>query len=337
MSISIIPFDAARHLDTAAELLGDRHRRDRRRDPRLPANFDNKSDCRGQIENQLNAPGWYGVLAESGGKAAGFGIMAPQFVAPTNMLASFFPPRGASINYAGYAAREGMEYDVYREIYAALADEFVRRGVFDHGINVSASDAATADAFNSLGFGRNLACAIRTVDPVGRQAAAIEVHQASAEDYPVIEALGEELTLHHTKSPIFNPYIRESDQASHEFVKGLLNDAEANAHWIGYDNGRAIGMNTFMQPFFLSPLTIPDRTIYLFLGVVTADARMGGVGSAILSRSVAWAREKGYKHIALHFATANISGAKFWQSSGFQPIDFGMRRHIDERIAWANR
>ena len=337
MSITITPFDAAKHLDTAAELLADRHRRDRKRDPRLPANFDNKSDCRGQIENALNATGWYGVLAESGGKPAGFGIMAPQFIEPTNMLASFFPPRGASITYSGYAAREGMEYDVYREVYAALADEFVRRGIFDHAINVSATDAVTVDTFNSLGFGRTLACAVRGIDPVDRKAAALEVHQASAEDYPVIEALGEELTLHHAKSPIFNPFIRESDPASHEFIKGLLNDPDGNAHWIGYDNGRAIGMNTFMQPFFLSPLTIPDRTIYLFLGVVTADARMGGVGSAILSQGVAWAREKGYKNVALHFATANLSGARFWQTSGFKPIDYGMRRHIDERIAWANK
>lgn len=160
---------------------------------------------------------------------------------------------------------------------------------------------------------------------------------AHGEDYPAIEALGEELTLHHARSPIFNPYVRESDEASHAFIKGLLQDPEANAHWVGYDGGRAVGMNTFMQPFFLSPMTVPDRTIYLFLGVVAQDARQGGVGSAILSQGVTWARDAGYDHIALHFATANISGARFWQSSGFGPIEYGMRRRVDERIAWANK
>jgi GNAT superfamily N-acetyltransferase len=160
---------------------------------------------------------------------------------------------------------------------------------------------------------------------------------ASAEDYPVIEMLGEELTLHHTRSPIFNPYIRESDEASHAFVKGLLQDPDGNAHWVAYDDRRAVGMNTFMQPFFLSPMTVPDKTIYLFLGVVAQDARQGGVGTAILSRGVQWARDEGYTHIALHFATANVSGAKFWQASGFRPVEYGMRRRIDERIAWANR
>ena len=41
--------------------------------------------------------------------------------------------------------------------------------------------------------------------------------------------------------------------------------------------------------------------------------------------------------IALHFATPNLSGAKFWQSSGFEPVEYGMRRRVDERIAWANK
>jgi GNAT superfamily N-acetyltransferase len=337
MSITLTQFDAAKHLETVAALLADRHRRDRARDPRLPATYDDPAQCRAVIEQSLATAGWSGVLAESGGQPVGFGIMAPQFIEPTHMLASFFPPRGASLGYGAYAARAGMEYDVYREIYAALADEFVRRGIFDHAINVPATDAATIDAFNSLGFGRTMACASRGVDPVERSTASIDVHQAGGEDYPVIEALSEELTLHHAKSPIFNPFVRESDPASHEFIKGLLNDAEANAHWVGYDNGRPLGMNTFMQPFFLSPMTVPEKTIYLFLGVVTGDARMGGVGSAILSQGVTWAREKGYNNVALHFATANLSGAKFWQSSGFKPVEFGMRRHIDERIAWANR
>ena len=134
-------------------------------------------------------------------------------------------------------------------------------------------------------------------------------------------ALNEELTLHHARSPIFNPYIRESDASSHDFQKNLLTDAATNAHWVGYENGKPVGMNTFMAPFFLSPMTVPEKTVYLFQGIVTQDARAGGVGTAILSKGVEWAREQGYEHVTLHFASANLSGAKFWQSSGFKPVD----------------
>jgi GNAT superfamily N-acetyltransferase len=337
MSITTQPFDPASHLDIAARLLAARHARDRARDPRLPAAFADAKAARDQVAHALETKGWAGVVARDGGEIVGFAIMTPTYTEPTHMLAAFFPPKLASFGYATYATRAGNEYDAVREMYRVLADQFVRRGIFDHATAVHAGDAATLDAFSSLGFGRQMCCAIRGVAPVERAAATIEVHMAGPEDQSVIDALSEELILHHAKSPIFNPYPRESDEAAHAFVANLLQDPEANAHWVGYENGRPVGMNTFMQPFFLSPMTVPEKCIYLFQGVVTEDARQGGIGSAILARGVEWAREQGYQHIALHFATANVSGAKFWQSSGFQPVEYGMRRHIDERIAWANK
>jgi GNAT superfamily N-acetyltransferase len=261
--------------------------------------------------------------------------MTPQLVAETSFLAQFFPPRGASRSFAAHAAREGGEYDVYREMYAALADEFVRRGFFEHMVSLPAQDAAAIEAFVSLGFGTTSACAVRGVEPVERAGASIEVHQASAEDFGVIASLRDELTLHHARPPIFSPWLTEADQAAYSLIQGLLQDPEANAHWVGYRDGKPVGMTTFMPPSFLAPMELPDSTIYLFLGVVTEEARLGGIGSAILARGVDWARENGYAHIALHFATPNVSGAKFWQDNGFVPVEYGMRRTIDPRIAWA--
>jgi hypothetical protein len=50
---------------------------------------------------------------------------------------------------------------------------------------------------------------------------------------------------------------------------------------------------------------------------------------------MAWAQDEGYQWCALHFAAANIVGANFWLGHGFRPIEHRLRRHIDERIAWA--
>lgn len=338
MDITVAPFDRARHLDDAARLLAGRHRRDRARIPFLPAAFEDPAACRPQVEHVFDSTGWFGVVAHAAGASVGFAIMTPQLIAPTHFLASFFPPRGASIGYAAHATTEGMEYDVYRAMYAALADHFVARGFFDHAVSLPAPDLETREAWASLGFGRAMTCAIRDNGPTSRPAAtSVELHQAAAEDAEIIFRLNEELTLHHARSPIFNPHIRESDDASHDFQRGLLQEPAANAHWVAYEDGRAVGMNTFMLPFFLSPLTVPEKTIYLFQGIVTQDARAAGVGTAILAKGAEWAREQGYRHIALHFASANLPGAKFWQSSGFLPVEHAMRRHIDDRIAWADR
>jgi GNAT superfamily N-acetyltransferase len=338
MDVTTMLFDRTRHLDDAARLLAGRHRRDRARIPFLPAAFEDPAACRPQIEHAFDSPGWSGVVAQAGGEVVGYAIMTPQLIPSTHFLASFFPPRGVSIGYASHATKEGMEYDAYRAMYAVLAEHFVARGFFDHAVYLPAPDPEAREAWTSLGFGRAMTCAIRDNGPTARAPAKnVVLHQAGAEDAEVIFRLNEELTLHHARSPIFNPYIRESDGASHDFQRGLLQDPAANAHWVAYEDGRAIGMNTFMPPHFLSPMTVPEKTIYLFQGVVTQDARAAGVGTAILSKGAEWAREQGYQHIALHFASANLPGARFWQSSGFRPVEHTMRRHIDERIAWANR
>jgi hypothetical protein len=41
--------------------------------------------------------------------------------------------------------------------------------------------------------------------------------------------------------------------------------------------------------------------------------------------------------MTLHFAAPNLQGARFWLSSGFVPVEYGLRRRVDERIAWANK
>ncbi len=36
----------------------------------------------------------------------------------------------------------------------------------------------------------------------------------------------------------------------------------------------------------------------------------------------------------LHF-DADFAGARFWLGNGFRPVEHRLRRHIDERVAWA--
>jgi GNAT superfamily N-acetyltransferase len=197
-------------------------------------------------------------------------------------------------------------------------------------------DRTVEEAFVSLGFGRTLTAALRGVEPIGSvQPDGVELHAAAAEDSEVIFALNEELNLHHTRPPIFWPMLTETADSSHAFTRDLLNDPTTNAHWVAYEGGRPVGMNTFMAPFWISPMLTPEKTVYLYQGIVSEDARRGGLGRRILAQGVDWAREQGYEHVALHFASPNVSGARFWQSQGFAPIEHRMTRHIDERIAWA--
>jgi GNAT superfamily N-acetyltransferase len=337
MSITVTTFDSRRHLDAAAKLLATRHARDRARDPRFPARFDDATECRAMIENEANEHDAFGVAAESGGDVIAFAIMAPFLVVPTHYTANFFVPRSAQLGYGAHAAAEGMELDAYREMYAVLAAHFVERGIFDHLAYIAPRDAAVNEAFVSLGFGRALTCAIRDVSPVEAPATAgIEMHLASAEDAAVIAKLNDDLAAHHAASPIYWAHVREADASAQEHQRTLLESPDANAHWVAYDHGKPVGMNTFMPPDWISPMLQPDKLVYLYQGIVAPEARRGGVGATILRRGIEWARDHGYEHVALHFASPNVPGARFWQSQGFVPVEHRMARHIDERVAWAH-
>jgi GNAT superfamily N-acetyltransferase len=337
MGLTTAPFEPARHLDAAALLLAGRHARDRERDPRFPAAYEVPAACRPLIQEALNGPGAYAVVATAGEQVLGFAAATTFLPPPTHMTAGFFPPRTAQLGYTAHAAREGDEYDVYRAMYADIAAHYVRNGYFEHYAYVAPLDDAVNHAFTTLGFGRALTAAMRdAATPVDNGARdGLELHMAASEDASVVAALNRELSLHHAAAPIFWPYIHEAVPSSIEFQKNLLKEAGENAHWIAYDGGTPVGMNTFMAPSWISPMLTPEKTVYLYQGIVSKAARRGGVGKAILGQGVAWAREQGYEHVALHFASANIEGSRFWQANGFRPIEHRLSRHIDERIAWA--
>jgi GNAT superfamily N-acetyltransferase len=336
MRLNVKSFDRSRHLEPASILLAERHVRDREREPFFPAAFEAPPATRALIERVLENPHTDGVVAEQDGEIVGFLLMTMQLTEATHFLSSFFPARGAGAPYTGHATKAGMEYDVYREMYRILADRFVKRGVFDHSINFPAADKVTHETWESLGFGRASTCAIRDVSPTARAASdGVELHMAGEEDIDVVLELNRELALHHARSPIFFPHFPESDPAIRDYQKNLLTDTAHNTCWVAYKDGQALGMNTFMDPYFLSPMTVPENCIYLFQGIVSEKARAGGVGTAILSRGVEWAREQGYEHIALHFMPSNLPGSAFWTSSGFRPVEHGLRRRVDERVAWA--
>ena len=317
-------------------MLAERHARDRARDERFPGAYEVPAACRPHIESAAAGPAGFGATAVDGGEVVGFMLAQPFLANPTHMTALFFAPRTINIGYDMHAAAAGREFEAYRELYASVGAEAVRRGFFDHNIYVAARDTAVHEAVVSLGFGRSVVAAMRGVEPLDASTdAAVEMHLASSEDAAVVFALNEELTLHHARAPIFWPHLAEASESSHEFTRELLSESEKNAHWVAYKGGEALGMNTFMPPNWIPPLLAPESTIYLYQGVVSERARSGGIGRAILSHALGWAREQGYRHVALHYASANVSGGRFWSATGFTPIEYRMTRHIDERIAWA--
>ncbi len=324
-------------LEAIAALFAERHRRDRTRVAFLEPRLEDRAAASELVEPLLSNGRARVAIAEAGGQVVGFLAGEEMLFAPTDMASQYVPPHSISMPIEGHAVADGYDpVAVYRALYGFLSRDWVARGFFVHRCAIPPADAGIQEAWVSLGFGRYMTAATRPTAPVARPAAGgLEIQRASPEDIDVVEELVESLNAWHWEPPISWPIVRTAGNAAHEFTLQQLRSGDL-PYFVAYQDGRPVGMQTFLRPGFTPPVVAHAGDVYLFEGVVSDEARGGGVGTALLRRSMDWARSAGFESCTLHFASPNPSGAPFWLGHGFVPVEHTMERRIDERVAWAH-
>jgi GNAT superfamily N-acetyltransferase len=106
--------------------------------------------------------------------------------------------------------------------------------------------------------------------------------------------------------------------------------------WIALRGSEVVGMQLFDASHrHLAELVTPEQAIYLLGAYTTPAARGQGVGGALLSRSLEWARDAGHTWCVLDYLPANPAGAHFWERHHFQPLVYRLCRQLDERVLQA--
>jgi GNAT superfamily N-acetyltransferase len=337
MPVDIMPLEREDR-EAAAELLARRHAMDRSREWDLPDRYEEPAAALELIDALLDAPAASGVIARRNGRAVGFLAGLMRTPSPLSPGAKFVRARAAFVPYQGCALADREDGELLRELYAALSPTWVDRGFFSHYIELPALDFSAAEAFGSLGFGRQMTLAVRRVaEPVeDAREDGFSVRRAGPDDLRRLLWLGGLLGEHHAASPSYLAYLREPDQEIEATMRGLLEDPPYH-QFIAVRGETVLGAQTFRAPEPVSPLARPERAVYLWEGIVAPSERRSGVGRALLAKAMPWATGAGFSACVLHFLSANIAGARFWQANGFWPLTHTLARHIDERIAWAKR
>lgn len=330
-SLRLAPFDDS-CLDAAATLLAARHRRDRAHEPALPERFMLPDAARVAVLaawREVNVHG--GIAAWRGERLVGFLIGAPD-------LREIWG-RSVWVRYAGHALAADEAPDLYRDLYAVAAPQWLARGYFAHYVELPADDQASLNLWFQLSFGTQQAYAIRPLAaievPNPPHVPAITIRRAGSGDTDVFVELQKLLWGHLGRSPVYSVRLPEDLHGAHEDAAATLADPQV-AVWLAEQDGATVGA-VEMRPLTSGDdlLDVPEQCCYFAFAATRLDARGRGIGTLLTAHALREAHTAGYVAALTNWRTTNTQAARLWPHLGFRPFQYRLHRLIDHRIAWS--
>jgi GNAT superfamily N-acetyltransferase len=314
-----LPF-ADEHLDGAAELLAERHRRQRLVEPLLPERYESPTETRPLLEELLAREGASGAVSMAAGRVTGYVLGAPKDgkVWGSNVW----------VEVAGHAVREA---EVARDLYGAAAARWVDEGRTRHYVVVPATDAPLVDAWFRVGFGLQHVHAVRELhDEPAADDPAIQVGDAEERDLDALVELAPLLSEHQNLSPVFGSIPAEDPAEIRAELREELGKPELG-NLVAEIDDRVVG-NFFVCPLEMSSahttLGRPDGVAFLGFAVTHPDVRGSGAGLALTNASFRWARRHGYEAMVTDWRATNLLSSRFWPARGFRPTFYRLYRSI---------
>jgi GNAT superfamily N-acetyltransferase len=312
------------HLDAAAELLAERHRRHRQAEPLLPARFEDPAEARTEVEKAWRRAGASGAALVEDGRLAGY-----LFGAPNDELLRWGGPN-VWVEHAGHAVTEP---ELARDLYALAAERWVEQGLTRHYVLVPAADRPLLEAWYRLGFGQQHAAGVREVPdepwPDG-------VREAREDDLDAVMELSPLIQEHHARAPVFSANRRPDDPAAirASIAADLASDEIGTL--VAEVDGRIVG------GFVVAPaevagddvdafgaLGLPEGAAsYLAWAGTIPEARGSGSGLALTQAAFAWAGRRGYESMVIDWRVTNLLSSRFWPARGFRTTFLRLYRSI---------
>jgi ribosomal protein S18 acetylase RimI-like enzyme len=318
--LEIRPF-SGEHLDDAAGLLAERHRRHRTAEPLLPARFESSADALQEVTSAWEAEGASGAIAFRARQAVGFLFGSPRD--------SEVWGENRWVDYAGQAVEEPEDI---RDLYAVAATRWVEEGATNHNVLAPAFHAALVEGWFRVGFGQQQGHGLREVAPTPPPAVpdGIEIRKPTPDDVDSLIDVDLALPRHQRASPVFSRRPLPTEQESREEWARTFAAGEEEL-FIGCVAGKPVAVWSLVdgrRSSYFHGLARPDKSCYLGYAATLPDFRGTGVGVALTGASFAWAAEAGYTSMGTDWRVTNLLASRFWPRRGFRTTFLRLYRHI---------
>lgn len=318
--LEIRPF-SDEHLEDAARLLAERHRRHCAVEQLLPARFESPADALQEVTAAWKVDGASGVTAFRDGKAVGFLIGSARDAAIWG--------NNRWVDYAGHAAEAAEDI---RDLYAAAAARWVEEGADNHYPLVPTFDPAVVEAWFRIGFGQQQGHGVREVARVARETSTdgIEIRKPTPDDIDRLIDIDLALPRHQRESPVFSRRPVPTEQESRDEWARTFSAGDEEL-FIGCVEGRPVAVFSLVdgsRSSYFQGLARPEQSCYLAYAATLPDFRGSGVGVALTDASFAWAAEAGYSSMGTDWRVTNLLASRFWPRRGFRTTFLRLYRHI---------
>ena len=319
MSLEIVTLQD-KHLQDAVALACARYTELRQQVPLMPARYQNAGVVRPLLCDLVGKTP--GVGAIRNGQLVGFLL---GFVIQFRGQRTAFSPEWANAVDSVSGRR------IYQEMYARLAARWNSDGCSTHLVCALAHDRDVIDGWNWLGFGLCAVDGVRGLQPLQGPIADVEIRRAGLRELDEAVWMAKALERHLSSTPTFLYHAARSDTEIRKDEEEWLSNP-AHALWLAYQGESAVACIRQGPSNPHACVIIRDEGTTSIVGAFTRDdARGKGIATALLDRSLEWARAEGYERCAVDFEPMNYLAARFWMRH-FSPVSYALARQIDGRF-----
>ncbi len=316
----------------AAQLLAARHRFDRRSLPLLPKALEDETPALAAVQAAAAGEHTQGMAALENGRLVGYMLGA--------LTLDMLWGRSAWVRPAGLALEPGQSAELARDMYAALAEQWVNWGVYFHFAVLPVSQPHLIEAFYHLSFGIEHIYALMECAPFIESAPppapGLVVRRAGVNDRSTLEALSTITWQHQVQSPVFGIHLPETEAGHIQQYGDLVADPEAQT-WLAFnEQEQALGVHVYYQVESAPDnLLAEDHYCELVAANTMPQQRRRGIARALLQAGLADQVQRGRTVCQTDWRATNLLSSRAWPSLGFKPYHYRLVRRIDDRIAWA--
>jgi ribosomal protein S18 acetylase RimI-like enzyme len=241
----------------------------------------------------------------------------------------------------GYALADRENKILLQDLYARLGDDWVKSGVFSHGMYVTNADSSEIESLFNVGFGKERVDAmldLRTLSiPNIGDPADVTIRRAGPGDNEHLGNLSHVIMEALSNPPYWHPTVPEDYPELREGWAELADDKEWKV-WLALEKNEILGCVGFIKKveddgdMFAAP-----KTVYLSIAATASKARGRGIANILTWRGLEESRRDGFEICYTNWISSNFLASRYWPRFGFADIGYRLSKRVDPTISWTRK